>query len=165
MLPPKSNGIAAAQCGVWLSWAAAQIDAGLAADAGACNQVLASLADLMDAVRDCSDGAPPGAEQAIERDMSAVIVAMQAHDRVTQGLAHVAQSLRTFREYAQDPRFPATAESWRVLCEKQMRSFSMAEERTLFARMVATGHGEEAAIDPAGNSEVFSTADPLDEPW
>ncbi len=181
MLPPESTGqglseaelsrarieskvIDAVQFGAWLGWAATQIEASLAIDAESCNRVLASLAELLGAAEACAKAAPSTPRQAVERDMCAVIVAMQAHDRVTQGFVHVAQSLRSLHEYLRNTRSTGTAESWRLLCEKQLRAFSMAEERILFARMVAIETPDEAAADPPENAEMFFTELRPDQP-
>jgi hypothetical protein len=140
------EGFAAEQCRVWLDWAAAQLDASLARDATACDHLLAALNDLM--------GSTP-ADESIGRKMSAVIVAVQGHDRVTQGLTHVAQSLRALHRHLGDARCAESGESWRMLREQQMRTFSMAEERVLFARMVADELLENAAENPDDTVVLF----------
>jgi hypothetical protein len=162
----ESSGVAAAQCRDWLQWAAAQIDACVASDALAMNQLLASLADLL--------GSAPRAAAVTPHDpanaqMSAVIIAVQAHDRVMQGLAHVAESLRALQAQLGDARHADSADSWRTLREQQYRAFSMPEERLLFARMVAH-EDEDEAWRKAGRIpveavavELFTTDDGLSE--
>jgi hypothetical protein len=167
MLPCESTtGVAAAQCRDWLQWAAAQIDACVASDALAMNQLLASLADLM--------GSAPRAAAVTPHDpanaqLSAVIMAVQAHDRVMQGLVHVQESLRALQAQLGDARHADSADSWRELREKQYKAFSMPEERLLFARMVAHGDEDEAWRKAgripveAGAVELFTTDDGLFE--
>jgi hypothetical protein len=82
----STTGVAAAQCRDWLQWAAAQIDACVASDARAMNQLLASLAALMGSAPRAAAVTPHEPEDA---QLSAVIMAVQAHDRVMQGLVHV----------------------------------------------------------------------------
>ena len=167
MLPCESTtGVAAAQCRDWLQWAAAQIDACVASDALAMNQLLASLADLM--------GSAPRAAAVTPHDpanaqLSAVIMAVQAHDRVMQGLVHVQESLRALQVQLGDARHADSADSWRELREKQYKAFSMPEERLLFARMVAR-EDEDEAWRKAGRIpveaaavELFTTDDGLFE--
>jgi hypothetical protein len=153
----NATGLAAEQCRAWLEWAATQVDTSLASDAAACDHLLASLNELMAlALLGPQVGASP-ADQAIGRKMSDVIVAVQAHDRVMQGLTHVAQSLRALRRHLADARGAESTESWRLLGERQMQSFSMAEERVLFARMVADGSCENATANPHDTVELFVT--------
>ena len=167
MLPCESTtGVAAAQCRDWLQWAAAQIDACVASDALAMNQLLASLADLM--------GSAPRAAAVTPHDpanaqLSAVIMAVQAHDRVMQGLVHVQESLRALQVQLGDARHADSADSWRELREKQYKAFSMPEERLLFARMVAHENEDEAwrkagriPVEAAA-VELFTTDDGLFE--
>src|SRR5271167_255347 len=107
MLPPEStngcgasgelnsvlaapSGLAMAQCRDWLQWAAAQVDACVASDKLAMNSLLAALSDLMGSAR----AATSAARDAAGANASAVIMAVQAHDRVMQGLVHVTDSLR-----------------------------------------------------------------------
>jgi hypothetical protein len=148
---PSDAGFAAEQCRAWLGWAAAQIDTSLASDAAAFGHLLASLNDLMELA------------QAGGRKMTDVIVAVQGHDRVMQSLAHVAQSLRAMHRQLGDARSADSSEVWRSLREQQMQSFSMAEERTLFARMVAGDSCNDAPANPDDLVELFLTAhDPGD---
>jgi hypothetical protein len=139
--PAESSGLAVSQCREWLQWAAAQVDACVANDKLAMNELLASLADLM---------ATPRVETTTPHDaaangkLSAVIMAVQAHDHVMQGLIHVTESLRALQMLLGDARHAARADSWRMLREQQFRTFSMAEERALFARMVAHEDEDEA---------------------
>ena len=153
---PEAPGLAVEQCRAWVNWAAAQVDACLALDNQASGQLLAALADALGPAQ-VHPGSAPAGEGASEK-MSAVIIAAQSHDRVMQGLTHVGESLRALHEQLGDPRRADSAESWRVLREKRYRAFSMAQERALFARMVA--HGDDAAreadMDPEETVEMFT---------
>jgi hypothetical protein len=144
--PDVSSSYAAEQCRVWLNWAAAQIDACLSGDAAASDQLLASLS----AVIRSTDAAP----DATAGGMSAVVVAVQFHDRLMQSLRHVAQSLRALRVQIGDRESAASPESWHTLRKEQFRSFSMTEERALFVALV--GHHDEAGpeTDLQGQSTV-----------
>jgi hypothetical protein len=155
--PPESTSVAVQQCRLWLNWAAAQVDACLSSDSLANEQLLASLADLFGPQHSPSGAAPGPAPEALSCKMSAVVVAVQSHDRVMQGLTHVAESLRVLREHLGDSDGAESAESWRMLRDKQFRAFSMAEERALFARLVAREHENrhEAAPAPGETPELF----------
>ena len=120
------------QCRTWLDWAAAQISDSLASDTAA--------------------GVP-----AEDRNLSAVIMAVQAHDRVMQGLAHVAQSLRDLSAHLADCGRIESAEAWRQLRERQYRVFSMHEERVLFARMVGGDVDGSTVRDSFELAELFAT--------
>jgi hypothetical protein len=152
---PESPGAGVEQCRAWLEWAATQVDTCLASDAAACSQLLTSLDDLMCMAQLVTQGGASPADAAIGRKMSAVIVAVQGHDRVMQGLTHVAQSLRTLRRHLGDARCAESSEAWRRLREQQMQSFSTAEERVLFARMLAHDSCENAAANPDDIVELF----------
>jgi hypothetical protein len=123
------------QCRAWLDWAAAQIDACLASDTEASGQLLVSLDELMGAAR-------PQAGAAIDANMAAVVVAVQSHDRLMQRLTHVVESLRVLHDHLGDVSRAESPDEWRVLREKQWRSFSMPEERALFCSMVAEAGDE-----------------------
>jgi|HubBroStandDraft_6_1064221.scaffolds.fasta_scaffold774892_2 hypothetical protein len=159
----ESSGLAVAQCREWLGWAAAQVDACVSADKLAMDELLASLKNLMGPAV-CSATTAKHDIAAIEK-LSAVITAVQTHDRVMQGLAHVTDSLRALQGQLGDARQAASADAWRALRERQFRAFSMPEERTLFARMVA--HEEEASREvgtvPAEAVEFFTTGHGLFE--
>jgi hypothetical protein len=156
--PPSDAGFAAEQCRSWLWWAAAQLDTSLASDAAACNHLLASLNDLMERAQTGSEAGVSPADDAIGRKMAAVIVAVQGHDRVMQGLTHEAQSLRAVHRQLGDARCADSTEAWRLLRDQQMRSFSMADERTLFARMVAGDSCHDARTHPDDTVELFAAA-------
>jgi hypothetical protein len=160
----ESARAAVEHCRVWLNWAAAQIDACLASDNLASGQLLASLADLFGGSQR-SGTAPAPANDAAGGKMSAVVVAVQSHDRVMQGFTHVAQSLRALYFQLGDAQRAQSAESWRLLRENQFHAFSMAEERELFARLVACEHksGRDIAANRA-DVELFSTVHGLHEP-
>ena len=164
MVPTEPAAIAVAQCRAWLVWAAAQVDACLASDKLAVAELLASLHELMDSARPQS--APPSASDndGADRKMSAVIVAAQSHDRVMQALTHVSESLRMLQEHMGDVRCAESAESWRMLRAKQLRAFSMPEERVLFAGLVAEkDEWHEPAVNPEETVELFVGGDGLFE--
>ncbi len=143
------------QCRTWLDWAAAQISESLENDTAANSQLLASISEMMGpgkpgAGRTRGAGAP-----AEDRNMSAVITAVQAHDRVMQGLAHVAQSLRELSVHLGDCGRIESPEAWRQLRERQYRVFSMHEERILFARMVG-GNVDSSVRDSFELVELFA---------
>ena len=96
--------------------------------------------------------------------MAAVIVAVQGHDRVMQGLSHVAQSLRGVHRQLGDARCADSPEAWRSLRDQQIRSFSMAEERTLFARMVVGDSCHDAPAHPDDTVELFAAAHDSGDP-
>jgi hypothetical protein len=151
---PVGTGVA--DCRVWLDWAVTQINASLANDAVACDGLLTALDALLRA-----SGGPPGtssADATIGERMSEVVIAGQSHDRLMQQLAHVAESLRGLCEHLGDPSTAGSGEAWRTLCERQMRAFSMPEERALFSRIVGGGAREHPQLDgacPAGEVDLF----------
>jgi hypothetical protein len=153
---PSDAGFAAEQCRAWLWWAAAQLDTSLASDASAFDHLLASLNDLMELAQAGSPAGVSRAGDAIGRKMADVIVAVQGHDRVTQGVAHVAQALRAVHRQLGDARSADSIEAWRSLRDQQMRSFSMAEERTLFARMAVGESCNEAPPHTDDTDELFA---------
>jgi hypothetical protein len=155
---PCDAGFATEQCRAWLWWAAAQIDTSLASDAAAFGHLLASLNDLMELAQAGSQAGVSPARDPLGRKMADVIVAVQGHDRVIQSLAHVALSLRAMHRQLGDARSADSIEAWRSLREQQMRSFSMAEERTLFARMVVGDSCNDAPANPDDLMELFLTA-------
>ncbi|HWX81862.1 MAG TPA: hypothetical protein VNZ02_17300 [Steroidobacteraceae bacterium] len=155
--PAESSGFAMAHCRDWLQWAAAQVEACVASDKLAMNELLAALSVLMGSAR----SATAASHQAADGKLSAVIMAVQAHDRVMQSLVHVTESLRALQGQLGDARHADSADAWRLLREKQFMSFSMPEERQLFARLVA---GEEevrgnAGGMGAGSVELFASND------
>jgi hypothetical protein len=154
--PAESPDIATDRCRAWLAWAATHVDTCLAQDSLAANRLLTSLAELL-APAPPRDAPPAASSRSVDERMSAVIMAVQSHDRIMQGLAHVAGSLRALREQLGDSRRAASAESWQSLRDNQLRAFSMAEERVLFARMVAGDHesADEAAVMPRNEIELF----------
>ena len=92
--------------------------------------------------------------------MTALIIAVQGHDRVMQGITHVVQSLRALREHLGNTRNWGSAEAWRGLYEQQFHTFSMAKERARFAHMVGhEGNDRHDAASPVEAVELF-TADP-----
>jgi hypothetical protein len=157
--PVEPSGLAVAHCRDWLQWAAAQVDACVASDKLAMNELLAALSVLMGSAR----AATAASRQGTDGKLSAVIMAVQTHDRVMQSLVHVTESLRALQGQLADARHADSADSWRLLREQQFRSFSMPEERALFARLVA---GEdETRRNPggigAGSVELFAGDDGL----
>jgi hypothetical protein len=145
--PPAGADLA--HCRVWLDWAMTQINASLANDGVACERLLTGL----DGVLGAADGA------AKEQKMSEVVVAVQYHDRLMQQLAHVAESLRGLHEHLGDEANAKSPGAWAMLCEKQMRAFSMPEERELFARIVG---GSGRGGDDTARSAVASSAGMVD---
>jgi hypothetical protein len=127
--------------------------------------LLAALGDAIGPAQPQSGSAPAPADS-VSGKMSAVIIAVQLHDRVMQGLTHVAESLRALHAQLGDARRADSAESWRMLRETQYRAFSMAQERALFARMVADeGESTRAAeTDPEETVELFAIDPGLDRP-
>ena len=141
----ESMSYAVEQCRVWLTWSAAHIEECLRGDAAASDRLLASLADVL---------APASAEDATGSKMAAVVVAVQFHDRLMQGLSHVVQSLHALHEQIGDPGRAGSPESWRALRDKQFRAFSMAEERALFVAMVAHQDDRRPEADSSAESSV-----------
>jgi len=156
MAQPEAD-IAVENCRAWLEWAAAQVEMCLADDKPACDQLLASLAKMLAPAAQESAAVVPPADSTVIQKMSAVVVAVQSHDRVMQRLTHVAESLRRLQEHLGDERQAQSAETWRTLRDKQMRAFSMAEERALFLRIVAHGDGtgQEIPLSPEETVEIF----------
>jgi hypothetical protein len=157
--PGESTGLAVAHCRDWLLWAAAQVEACVASDKLAMNELLAALSVLMGSAR----SATAASHQAADGKLSAAIMAVQAHDRVMQSLVHVTESLRALQGQLGDAQHADSADAWRLLREKQFMSFSMAEERLLFARLVAREEepGRKAGGTAAGTVELFASNDGL----
>lgn len=156
MTPTESDSIAVQHCRAWLEWAATQVDRCLADDKPACDQLLHSLGKMLE---------PASAATSVDECMSEVVVAVQSHDRVMQRLAHVSESLRMLHEHLGDAGRAQSPDSWRQLRERQLRAFSMAEERALFARIVAPDEGgRETALSPDETVELFVAENGLDLP-
>jgi hypothetical protein len=158
---PEAADPALRHCRDWLGWAAAQVDACMGIDNTAMDQLLASLDDLIGSNGAGSAGGAPSA--AAQEKLSAVVMAIQAHDRVMQGLTHLADSIRSLAAQLALPSTAGSEEAWQQLRERQFRTFSMAEERALFSRMVA--HESDAFRDSGCPSsaaiELFSSDDDL----
>ena len=151
-----AEGIAVEHCRAWLEWAAVQVDRCLADDKQACDQLLRSLGEMLEAT---------SAAAGINQCMSEVVVAVQSHDRIMQRLTHVSESLRLLHEHLGDAHRAQSPDSWRQLREQQLRAFSMAEERALFSRIVAqTEGGREIAAAPDESVELFMFENGLDQP-
>jgi hypothetical protein len=165
-MPRSEADIALENCRAWLEWAAAQVEVCLADDKPACDQLLASLAKMLAPAAQESAAVVPPADSTVIQKMSAVVVAVQSHDRVMQRLTHVAESLRRLQEHLGDERRARSAEAWRTLRAQQMRAFSMAEERALFLRLVAHGDGtgQEPAMNPEDTVEIFLPERGLGQP-
>lgn len=155
------------QCRDWLNWAAAQVEACVGNDGVAMHRLMESLHELIGAAgsRTAARGTtvpgttvPGTTDGDVEARLTAVVVAVQTHDRVMQGLIHVAESMRALESQLADPRRAGSAESWRQLREKQFRAFSMAEERALFAQLVAheADTWREAVEHPGDAVELFA---------
>jgi hypothetical protein len=161
-------------CRVWLKWAAAHVEGSLTRDGVASGDLLRALAEVLGPERPISaamaattDAATTDAATAdAAKEMSAVVIAVQSHDRVMQELAHVAESLRALDAQLGDARRANSTESWRALRETQFRAFSMAEERALFLRMVAHEDGiqPEAELTPDDTVELFTDHHRSSEP-
>jgi len=150
------DDVAAEHCRAWLAWAAVQIDACLAEDKPACDQLLRSLSEMLE---------PASAAASIDQRMSDVVVAVQSHDRVMQRLTHVSESLRLLHEQLGDAGRAQSPDSWRTLRERQLRAFSMAEERASFSQMVAQEErGREIALSPDETVELFVAENGPDQP-
>jgi hypothetical protein len=163
---PAASGVAVDQCRTWLDWAAAQIDACLIRDRLASRRMLAALADALGPAPPRSEPAPVPAGESVNEKMSAVIMAVQSHDHVMQGLTHVAESLRALHAQLGDARRAESAESWRLLRETQYGAFTMAQERALFTRMVAQERlgACEAEADEEGTVELFAIDPGIEQP-
>lgn len=151
---------------LWLDWAVTQINRSVADDTAASERLLAALDALMSAASVRSPQTSP-ADDSIGQKMSAVVVEVQSHDRLMQQLTHVAESLRGLHEHLKDPRNAASPDAWRGLREKQLRGFSMTEERALFADIVGTSsdrdnHSPETNL--AATIELFDEPHAADEP-
>jgi len=138
------------QCRRWLEWFAAQIEACLTVDGAANSRLLASFERFMSADR---------SEATLAAEISAVVVAVQAHDRIMQQLQHVVESLRALHRHMADVERRASAEHWRQLRENQWRRFSMTEERALFARIFADESPAPELADAVlpGDVELFES--------
>jgi hypothetical protein len=143
------------QCRAWIDWAATQVEVCLAGDSAASEQLVAALdAMLRSARRRSAATADLAASDTIEQKTAAAVIAIQSHDRLVQQLTHVADALRALHEQLGDERRTESVEAWYDLREKQLRAFSMTEERVLFAHMVAGGAGREHAIAVNSDDDV-----------
>ena len=127
----------------WLDWAATQIGASLAADEVACRTLLAALEAVLPTVPGdplagaaCGLASQAATELTAEQKMSAVVVAVQSHDRLMQQITHVAAALRRLYEHFGVPTQAESREAWVTLRETQTKAFSMSEERALFVGIV-----------------------------
>ncbi|HEY2679506.1 MAG TPA: hypothetical protein VGI65_21235 [Steroidobacteraceae bacterium] len=165
-------------CRAWLDWAATQVDLCLTEDKPACDRLMEALTGALEPPRantEAPGASAPGAsapgasapgETSISGKMAAVVVAVQSHDRVMQQLTHVRDALRLLHTHLGDPTRAASPDSWRTLREMQMREFTMAEERALFARLVAPPDEGwlEIAANPDETVEIFITDAGLRQP-
>jgi hypothetical protein len=155
-------------CRAWLDWAATQVDLCLTEDKPACNRLVEALTDAFEppSVKAEAPGASAPGETSISGKMAAVVVAVQSHDRVMQQLTHVRDALRLLHAHLGDAARVASHDSWRTLREMQMREFTMAEERALFARLVAPPDEGwlEIAANPDETVELFITDAGLRQP-
>jgi hypothetical protein len=147
---------AVACCRPWLEWAAAQIAASLSGEAEASAQLLEALEAILQSAQ-----WRPAAQQ-----MAAVVVAVQSHDRLVQQLAHVAETLGALHEHLGDAGRAVSPEAWRALRATRLRAFSMAQERELFAGIVA-GEADAGKADAHSGDEVelFEAASEAEELW
>lgn len=137
--PAVPARLAAHHCGAWLDWAAADIDACLTENDAWTGEVLGALGARMDAL-----------------PAEAVVVAVQSHDRVTQRLTHLAEALRALRAQLMDAGSCTSGDSWERLRDRQLSSFSMADERILFRRLVP------AADEPGDHDDPSDAADGIE---
>jgi len=140
----EAPGYANEQCRAWLRWSAAQIEACLNGDLAARDRLLVSLGEILLP----TSGSVP---EAVSAEKAAVIVAVQSHDRLTQTLNHVVQSLRALHDQMGDPCCAGSPESWRALRDSRLRAFSMREERALFVALLA--QQDERAADDEMNAD------------
>ncbi len=151
----------------WFEWAAAQIAASVAGDAKASRQLLEALEAILSATdlksRARSDAAAEApAVDDLAQHISAAIIAVQSHDRLVQQLTHVAETLRALHERLDGTQSAMSPATWREFREERLNACSMAEERMLLVRIVATDLCAEDA--PAGaNIEMFNMASGTDE--
>src|SRR5271155_1576443 len=134
-MPLPNSGIE--RCRAWLDWAAAQVDLCLAEDKPACNRLLEALTEALEPPKAARVKTEAPGETSISQEMSAVVVAVQSHDRVMQQLTHVRDALRLLHAHLGDSERTASPDSWRTLRETQMREFTMADERALIGRLIA----------------------------
>jgi hypothetical protein len=166
MLQPEApNSMALQHCRAWLKWASAHLEECLTRDSLANGDLLRAVAEIL-AARQPDDAPPPVAADTAARQMATVVMAMQSHDRVIQELAHVAESLHALHAQLGDARLANSADAWRTLRDTQFRAFTMAQERALFARMVADGDGnkQEAELTPDDTVELFTGSQGVVEP-
>jgi hypothetical protein len=153
-----ANSMALQHCRVWLKWAAAQVEECLSRDSLASGDLLRALAEVLGSERSNSAAATACAADSAGREMSAVVIAVQSHDRVMQALAHVAASLHSLDAQLGDAGRANSSAAWRMLRDTQFRAFSMSQERALFARMVA--HEDEIGLEaepaPDDTVELFT---------
>ncbi len=162
--PAEAASVAVVQSRSWFDWAAAQIDASLTNDRMACDLLLASLEEMRRSAQIWAE-TEPAIGEAVRQKMSAVIIAVQSHDRLVQQLTHVVESLRAVQDHLADAPRLQSVESWRQLRDRQLRCFSMAEERLLFARIVGADDGpNHASLDLEQAVEMFGADPVFDEP-
>ncbi len=128
----------------WLDWAAAQIDAALAIDLQATENLLAALRSV------CAQPQSP-----VNIDVTGIVGAIQSHDRLVQQLNHLASALRSLGAFEYD--HPAASDTnWSELRRRQLRAFSMSSERALFRRMIPDLCGDDthADIEHGGSGAV-----------
>jgi hypothetical protein len=118
------------------------------------------LLEALDAILHSAQWRPPAPQ------ISAVVVAVQSHDRLVQQLVHVAETLGALHEHLGDAGRAVSPEAWGALRATRLRAFSMAEERELFAGIVAGGAD---AGRPGAHSrdevELFEAASGAEELW
>jgi hypothetical protein len=125
----------------WLEWAAAQIEATLAADGESTARVLDAVGAL------CSGVADAGRPAALAAPAAELVAAIQSHDRLLQQLQHVAHALRALGSLEGEGGYPPPSPAaWSALRRQQLRAFSMREERALFRSMVPDLLGDDAGV-------------------
>lgn len=81
--------------------------------------------------------------EAIERQMSAAIIAFQFYDKLTQRLGHVRYSLSTLALFVCDRAQTTQRDQWRRLFTTLKRLYRTEEEKQIFQMMVEGASAEE----------------------
>jgi hypothetical protein len=143
----------------WLDWAAAQINASLALDHEAMANLVTAIRVIIGALDKAVLAVSTGGRPTLELDLIAthaagMVAAVQSHDRLAQQLSHVAEALQSLGAVAAIAPAP-TESDWEALRHRQLRSFSMREERELFHRVVPNLRGDDGA-DASDKNNVQS---------
>lgn len=82
--------------------------------------------------------------EAIERQMSAAVIAFQFYDKLSQRLGHVRYSLSTLALFVCDRAQATQREQWRRLFTTLKRLYRTEEEKQIFQMMVEGASADEA---------------------